>query len=107
MSRLIDRGPHTVRIWPEKTYTDSYGNIARRPVTTPVELTGCIVTPIASFDSLSGRRFTGGVKLVARAAPLGPWARVEWQGRTYSVASLQQSTASPATTHVTATLSPE
>lgn len=105
---LLDHGPHTVTVYPQEPYTDSYGNQTHRPAETGVVVTGCTVTPVTSSrDPLSDRRLLGGIRLLARYAPLGPWARVEWDGRSYAVEVVHRHTASAATSHTVATLAPE
>lgn len=105
---LLDHGPHTITVWPEETYTDSYGNRTGRPAAMPVVVTGCTVTPVSSArDPLSDRRLIGGARVVVRHAPIGTWARVEWQGRSYAVEVVHRHTASSGTVHVEATLTPE
>ena len=45
MSRILDRGPHTVTIYPEESFVDSYGNTVKRPAATGVVVSGCQLTP--------------------------------------------------------------
>lgn len=112
---VLDFGPHTVKIWMEEEYTDSYGNTARRPVAEPVTVTGCLVHPIAStrgafpaIDTRQGQRVDAAWRLIARDAPLGWWSRVEFGGKVMTVLGgplVYQS--SPTTRHVSATLQEE
>jgi len=112
VSALIDRGPHTVKIWMEEEVTDSRGNIIRRPAAEPVTVTGCLVHPIAStrgafpaIDVRQGQRVDAAWRLHARDAPLGWWSRVEFDGKVMTVlGGPLVYGASPATHHISATL---
>lgn len=105
---LLDDGPHTIVVFAQEAFDDSYDNPRHRPSTTGVEVRGCVMSPVSSArDPLTDRRIDGGYKLVTRAAPLGPWARVEFEGRSYSVeAGPHEHTTSRGTRHVVATLIP-
>jgi hypothetical protein len=120
MSHMLDQGPHTVTIYLEETTTDSYGNAVKRPSTTGVRVTGCLVQPLSSsrgaFPALSvtqGQRVDSAYRFSARSAPLGWWSRVIWHhpdGRDRSLTVLGgplKYAASPETTHVSATLHEE
>ncbi|WP_232667892.1 hypothetical protein [Pseudonocardia sp. TRM90224] len=108
MSLLLDHGPHSIVVFPEEDYTDTRGNPRKRPAEVGVTVTGVLMTPISSArDPLSDRRIDGGYRLMARTAPLGPWAAVEFNGRRFTVeAGPVEHASSPATTHVSATLIP-
>ena len=45
---LLDSGPDTVMVFPEESFTDSYGNVQRRPAQTGVTVAGCHVQPMAA-----------------------------------------------------------
>ena len=83
---LLDKGPHTVRVYLEEVSTDWRGNVIRRPkADSPVTVTGCWMQPIAStrgaFAALKvneGQDVSVAFKLIARRAPVGWWSRVEW-----------------------------
>jgi hypothetical protein len=113
---MYEHGPHTVTIYLEETYTDSYGAERRRPSETPVVVSGAYMHPVSSargafaaVDVRAGQRVDASWKLVCRAdAPLGWWSRVEWRGKTFSILGgplLRQS--SPSTTHISCTLQEE
>jgi hypothetical protein len=113
MSFLLDHGPHTVKIWVEEEVTDSYGNAVRRPTPdSPVTVTGCIIHPVSSsrgifpaVDVRVGQRITATWRLLARNAPLGWWARVEFEGRVMTVlGGPMLHTASEASRHISCTL---
>lgn len=79
-------GPHTVTVFLEESYTDSRGNASRRPSTTGVVVSGCLMHPVAStrgafpaVDVRQGQRVDASWKLVCPAeVPLEWWSRVEW-----------------------------
>lgn len=113
MSLLLDRGPHTVKIWIEEETTDSRGNVIRRPrADSPVTVTGCLMHPIAStrgafpaIDVRQGQRVDAAWRLHAREAPLGWWSRVEFEGKTMTVLGGPLVYGSSlATRHISATL---
>jgi hypothetical protein len=89
MSRLLDHGPHSVVIYPEEEFQDTYNNIIRRPSETGVTITGCLVVPIAGSRAPGSDRRVGAemFRFLARTAPLGKWSRVEWEGRRLTVES--------------------
>jgi hypothetical protein len=120
LSLTLDNGPHTVTIYLEERVTDTYGNEVKRPSTTAVTVTGCIVSPLSSsrgaFPALSvtqGQRVDNAYRFMARDAPLGWWSRVIWHhpdGRDRSMTVLGgplKYATSPETTHVSATLHEE
>lgn len=109
---LIANGPHTVKVWMEEEATDSYGNAVRRPVADPVEISGCLIHPVAStrgafpaIDTRQGQRVDAAWRLHVRDAPLGWWSKVEFNGITMTVlGGPLHYTASEATTHISCTL---
>lgn len=87
-SRLIDRGPHTITVYPEEETTDSRGNVVRKPSAVGIVVKGCLVQPLAStrgafaaVDVRQGQRVDAAYRVFARAAPIGWWSRVEWNGK--------------------------
>lgn len=115
MSSIIDFGPHTVTIYVEETVVDSYGNAVKRPSQTPVVVTGCTVTPLASargaFPAATiaqGQRLDQTYRFVSRHAPVGWWSRVVWEGRNLTVlGGPLVAVASDGTRHISATLHEE
>jgi hypothetical protein len=105
---LLDAGADTVVVFPEETYTDSYGNVQRRPAQTGVQVAGCHVQPMTTQPQPAdgvGQRVDATWRLICRDAPLGVWSRVEWQGKSLSVSSGPiRRGYSPATSHVSAVL---
>jgi hypothetical protein len=113
MSLLLDRGPHTVKVWIEEEALDSRGNTIRRPTAdSPVTVTGCLVHPVAStrgafpaIDVRQGQRVDAAWRLHARNAPVGWWSKVEFEGRTMTVlGGPLVFGASEATRHISCTL---
>jgi hypothetical protein len=115
VSILLDRGPHTVKIWVEEEATDSRGNKVRRPAAEPVTVTGCLVQPISSargafpaLDVSQGQNVAAAWRLIAREAPLGWWAKVEFEGKTLTVlGGPLVHNSSAGTRHISATLQEE
>jgi hypothetical protein len=110
---LIDVAPETVTVFPEETYVDSRGDTRTRPAETGVSVSGWM-QPMAisrlfpSLDPTQQQRVYATWRFIGRDAPLGIWARVEWQGRSLSVRSGPEVRAySGATSHVTALLQEE
>jgi hypothetical protein len=120
MSALLDDGPHTVTIYLEEEVVDTYGNPIKRPSTTGVKVSGCLVQPLSSsrgaFPALSvtqGQRTDTAYRFSARTAPLGWWSRVVWHHPTRGDVPMTVLggpllyEASPETRHVSATLHEE
>lgn len=110
---LLD-GPETVTVYVEETYTDSYGNEKVRPAEEGVTVTGVVMQPMAalklfpSLDVTQQQRVYATYRFMAREAPLGVWARVEWRGKKYSVRSGPEVRPySERTSHVSAMLQEE
>jgi hypothetical protein len=78
---LLDAGPHTVTVFPEETVTDSNGNPTKRPSSIGVTITGCLITPNNSSRDNNTDHVRADYQLIARALPIGPFARVEYVRR--------------------------
>jgi hypothetical protein len=113
---LLDRGRETVIVYPEESYTDTHGDVRRRPASQGVEVTGVTMQPMSqlrlfpSTDPTQQQRVYASWRLIARDAPMTVWSRVEWpsKGVTFSVRSGPEYRAySSATQHVTALLQEE
>lgn len=110
---LLDEPRDTLVVFPEETYTDSRGDERVRPAATGVSVTGWMqpmstLRLFPSLDSTQQQRVYATWRFFARDAPLGVWARAEWQGRSLTVRSgpeVRQYSA--ATGHVTALLQEE
>jgi hypothetical protein len=106
MSLLDSAAPHVVIVFVEETVTDTHGNTIKRPSATGVEVK-CIVTPQANRPDRVDSRADTTMKMIARDAPLGPWSRVEWNDRTFSVEDTRFHNVSEQTKHVEAMLREE
>jgi hypothetical protein len=110
---LLDSAPEVVTVFPEETYVDSRGDERTRPMAVGVVVSAWM-QPMSqqrlfpSLDPTQQQRVYATWRLIARSAPLGIWARVEWQGRKLSVRSgPEERSYSGATRHVTALLQEE
>lgn len=113
MSTLLDRGPHTIKVWIEEEVVDSRGNAVRRPrADSPVTVTGCLMHPVSStrgafpaIDVRQGQRVDAAWRLHARNAPVGWWSKVEFEGKIMTpLGGPLNYTASSATRHISCTL---
>jgi hypothetical protein len=106
---ILHNGRETITVFPEEQTTDSRGNPVWRPSSVGVVVHGVTMTQRASRDRGTdelrpGRQY----HLLARDVPLGPWSRVEWNGRSLAVVDGPlRYTASPQTRHVSAILREE
>jgi hypothetical protein len=93
-------------VFPEERIIDSRGNPVWRPSSAGVVVHGVTITPRASGNRRTGElRHGRQYHLLARDAPLGPWARVEWNGLSLAVIDgPRRYTVSPQTRHVSAIL---
>jgi hypothetical protein len=108
MSALLDHGPHTVHVYTEIQAVDSRGNPTRRPADYPVIVSGCLITPVTSRRDRNTGHVTMDYTLMARDAPIGPWSRVEFEGRQFVVVDgPREYNVSPNTKHVAAILREE
>ncbi|MGW3569071.1 phage head completion protein [Streptomyces sp. NPDC000941] len=100
---LLDNGNETITVYPQERTTDDRGNQVWRPSTTPVWVR-CRVQPVdADEPTVAGQTTVTTYRVIARDAPLGPWARVEWDGRTWDVVGEpRRYNGSPATRHIDA-----
>lgn len=103
---ILDFGPHTVKCFPEETVIDSNGNPTKRPSSVGVTITGCLMIPISSSDRGTDH-VRADYRLIKRALPLGPFARVEFEGRTFAVIEDRHYKASISTEHVSVHLREE
>lgn len=114
MSKILDRGPHTVTVYPEESITDSYGNTVKRPTAVGVVVSGCQMTPqmvsrgrTSDLGMREGQEVQATMQFRARTAPIGPWSRLEWQGRTYVPLAAPVETTIGGVRHVACTLQQE
>jgi len=85
MSYLIDEPPHTITVYPEVDSTDSDGNPVRVPATTGVPVRVWMQPASAAESAAAGQAVTTTYKAFGRSFPAGPFARVEWDGRSWDV----------------------
>lgn len=79
---LLDRGPQTVIIYPAGPVLPDG---TRGPEGEPVTVR-CRVQPVSSTeDAVPGYQDTTRYRVIARTLPAGPWARVAWGGRDWTV----------------------
>ncbi|MFE3220244.1 phage head completion protein [Streptomyces antimycoticus] len=102
---LLDNGNETISVYPQERSTDDRGNQVWHPSTTPVRVR-CRVQPVdADEPAVAGQASVTTYRVIARDAPLGPWARVEWDGRTWDVVGEpRRYNGSPATRHIDAVI---
>lgn len=75
---LLDRGPHTLDVYPETTRTDDLGNVTAVPSAAPVRILAA-VQPVTSDElSAAGQDLLTTYRVICRDAPLGAWARIRW-----------------------------
>ncbi|MFC7330816.1 MULTISPECIES: hypothetical protein [Nocardiopsidaceae] len=105
---LLDSGAELVEIYPQVLTTDDLGNEVWAPADDPVVIR-CSIQPVTS-DELSavGQDLVTTYRLIARTAPLGPWARVRWVNNANTwwdvIGTPRRYGMSPRTAHVDALL---
>lgn len=82
---LLDTGPDEVQVYPEVKSSDSYGNTVWRASTTPVTVFGRVQPSTSTESAELGQVVGETVRFVSREFPAGPFARVEWDGRSWDV----------------------
>lgn len=79
---LLDRGTEMVTVYPAGP---TNGDGSRGPAGTPIEVS-CRVQPItSSTDGTDGYADLTTYRMIARSLPAGPWDRVHWNGRDWTV----------------------
>lgn len=95
---LLDRGQETITVYPAgPAGPDGAPAGEGAPVTVR-----CQIQPAQADESDLADGFTVGaaMRVIARRLPPGPWARVVWQGREWTVlGEPQQHRTSPRTSH--------
>lgn len=82
---LLDTGPDEVQVYPEVKTTDSYGNTVWRASATPVPVSGRVQPSTSTESAELGQVVGETVRFVSRGFPAGPFARVEYDGRSWDV----------------------
>ncbi|MFF4607932.1 hypothetical protein ACFY12_34995 [Streptomyces sp. NPDC001339] len=100
---MLDTGPDTITVYPQEQTTDDRGNTVWRPSAVPV-VVRCRVQPQDTDEpAVAGQATVATYRVIARDAPLGPWARVEWLGGVWDVVGEpRRYNGSPATRHIDA-----
>lgn len=105
---LLDDGPDTVTVYPEKIVTDSLGNEGKRvpDLDNPFVLEGVRVQPTSSIELLQdGQRVVTNYSFRVREFPAGAFAKATWDGRDWDVvAEPARRNGSSTTRHVTVSL---
>ncbi|AQY20480.1 hypothetical protein T261_06050 [Streptomyces lydicus] len=79
---LLDHGPEEIVIYPAgPVLLDG----TRGPEGEPVTVRGRIQPVASTEDAEPGYLATTTYRVIARALPAGPWARVVWRGQTWAV----------------------
>jgi hypothetical protein len=75
---ILDRNPHLADVYPQVRSTDDLGNPVWVPAESPIRIR-CAIQPSTSNEvSVTGQYVVDLYRLIAREAPLGPWAAVWW-----------------------------
>ncbi|MEO3851752.1 head-tail adaptor protein [Streptomyces sp. B8F3] len=100
---LLDSGNETITVYPQQLTIDERGNPVWKPSPVGV-LVRCRVQPVDTDEEIAAGQATATTyRIIARTAPLGPWARVEWDGRTWDVVGeARRYNSSRATRHIDA-----
>lgn len=86
-SRLLDAGTDVILVYPEVKMRDSRNNLVKIPSTVPVRVRATTSFDRSSIAELPGQVDLSVVKCVARDAPVGSWARIEYDGREWDLAA--------------------
>ncbi|WP_405944753.1 hypothetical protein [Streptomyces sp. NBC_00932] len=78
---LLDRGTETLTIYPAGEMLPD-GTIPELP---PIELRARVQPSSSSAEDADGYQDATTYRVLGRAFPAGPWARVHWQGRDWTV----------------------
>lgn len=105
---LLDRGQEVLDVYPEVATTDDLGNTVVGPAPTPVRIRAAVQPVTADELSEVGQSLLTTYRVIARSAPVGPWARVRWvsDGGTWwdVVGRPRRYSMSPRTAHMDAIL---
>lgn len=98
---LLDDARDTLLVWPEVAGTDADGNPVFTPAADPVSVSGRMDPVTADEDATTGQAVITTYRFLSRTFPGGPFARVQWEGRTWDVVGEpQRRRGSEATRHV-------
>lgn len=101
---LLDSGTEQVLLYPTEVVIDGHDNEMRRPAEVPVTV-WCSVQPIASTElTVAGQQVITEYRARPnrdQVVPVGPWAKVAWDGRDWDVvAEPARRNSSEATAHM-------
>jgi head-tail joining protein len=100
---LLDTGNEPILVYPQEQTTDDRGNIIWRPSSTPAQVRCRVQPEYTDEPAVAGQVTVTTYRIITRDAPLGPSARVEWNGRTWDViGEPRRYNGSPATRHIDA-----
>jgi hypothetical protein len=100
---LLTDPPHEILVYPDQAATDSYGNAVRTPAGTPTRLRCLVTRPRSTITRDATERSPSNTLLVAirdDAQLISIHSRIDYEGRMYSVDSVERFDASEATRHV-------
>ena len=86
-SRLLDAGTDIILVYPEVKMRDSRGNLVKVPSDKAVTVRATTSFDRSSMAELPGQVDLSVIKCVTRDAPVGSWARIEYDGREWDLAS--------------------
>jgi hypothetical protein len=99
---LLDTGPDVVTVYPEVKTTDSYGNTVWKPSPTGTPVAGRVQPSTSTESAELGQTVGETVRFLSRDFPAGPFARVEWDDRSWDVLGApREHRGSPRTAHYT------
>lgn len=82
---LLDGGPQTLEVYVEVESEDAYGNTVMVPSDTPIEVSGRLQPSSAEESAALGQQTTTVYRFLSRTFPGGPFARVEFGGKSWDV----------------------
>lgn len=87
LSRLLDRGPETLTLYPEIPVVNNYGATVMVPDRdNPVKIPVSVSTGRQSDSEVPGQLSTKVLNLMCREFPAGSWAEADFRGEKWSVA---------------------
>lgn len=85
-SRLLDRGGEWMDIYPEVEQVNRRGERLMAPADTPIRIRVTTTYDRPSDAELPGQVHTDLLKVFARQAPFGTWARIVFRGEEWDLA---------------------
>ncbi|GAA1411913.1 hypothetical protein AUR04nite_00510 [Glutamicibacter uratoxydans] len=84
-SKLLDRGAQWMDIYPEVVVINKRGAKVRQPADKPVRVRVTTAVDRSQTADVQGQLDMDIMRVIARNAPVGPWARVVMNGIEYDV----------------------